>query len=125
MISRYQLIGIGLFLFSSCGLNEAKRCDLTYQERNLRRSVVYGTIDSIYTPELNHGYLRIKIRNSFGHTIYLEQSYMLDQSFYSDIQKGDSIIKRLGFLDVILVKPNGGKKLYRFNCAGIEHDTIR
>ncbi len=57
--------------------------------------------------------------------IYQDQTFELDQTFYKEAVVGDSIIKNIGFLDMILIKPDGSKKLYKFNCAGIPNDTLR
>lgn len=47
----------------------------------------------------------------------------LDYSFYQEISIGDSIIKHKGFLDLILVKKTGHRKVYLFNCPSVMHES--
>lgn len=58
--------------------------------------VIRGVIARIYTPGLNHGMLRVEIRNYTGSIVYHEESMMLDYSFYKEIAVGDSIVKNKG-----------------------------
>ena len=83
---------------------------------------IFGIIDSNYESK-DHGQDVLIIKN-FKKNIQFEPSTYLDHSFFSEYEVGDSLIKRAGFMDVTLIKQNGQKKIYKYNCFDIPHDTL-
>lgn len=103
--------------------NEKISC-LSNMDKIAQQTEIIGLVDTIYVPNFNHGLKKIEIKIQEGQIYIHLQSYELDQTFYDEIEVQDSIIKRKGFLDMIIIKPNGLKKLYRFNCPDIPHDSL-
>ncbi len=120
---RLQILLLTSVIVHSCNF-EKKEC-VSKREKYVQQILIRGIIEGIDEPELNHGLKRVSIKNYTGDLIYHDQTYELDQIFYKEAAVGDSIIKNVGFLDMILIKPDGSKKLYKFNCTGIPNDTLR
>lgn len=120
---RLQILLLTSVIVHSCNF-EKMEC-VSEREKYVQQILIRGIIEGIDEPELNHGFKRVSIKNYSGSMIYLDQTYVLDQTFYKEAVVGDSIIKNIGFLDMILIKPDGSKKLYKFNCTGIPNDSIK
>jgi hypothetical protein len=114
-----------IILLCSCEVNGTRDCILNEYEKSIQTGIIMGRVERKHIPKSNHGRLRIEIKNYTGSMVYHEQSMLLDNSFYEEVEIGDSIIKRKGFLDFIIVKPDGSQKLYQFYCTGVQHDSIR
>ncbi len=111
-----------IVLFASCNLNDNNSC-LTNFDLIEQKKEIYGVVDKIYSNKNNRGLTSVDIKMK---SIEIPYDYLysspLDQSFYKEISIGDSIIKHKGYLDLIVIKPNGSRKLYLFNCPNILHD---
>jgi hypothetical protein len=108
--------------FYSCNF-EKMEC-VSKREKYIKQIPIRGIVEGMNEPDLNHGLKRVSIKNYTGELIYHDQTYDLDQAFYKEVAVGDSIIKNKGFLDMILIKPDGAKRLYKFNCSGLINDSI-
>jgi alpha-galactosidase len=120
---RLQILLLISVIHYSCSSGKIE-C-VSKQEKQLQQILIKGIIEKVDEPDFNHGLKLVVVKNYTGGVIYHHQVYELDQAFYKQVAVGDSIIKNIGFLDIILIKPDGSKKLYKFNCSGLPHDSIK
>jgi hypothetical protein len=104
-----------------CCQNKKNDC-LSSTNHEDKTRVIKGVIDSFYKSK-DHGKPIIVIKESKVSGEFLP-SYFLDHAFFSEYEVGDSLIKRAGFMDVTLIKQNGQKKIYKYNCFDNPHDTL-
>lgn len=113
-----------LILFLSCNIHEKNTCITSYDlmEKDI---AIYGIVKNVYSNKNNRGLTSVDITiNSNAIPYNYLYSPRLDQSFYQEVSIGDSLIKHKGFLDIILVKKTGRRKLYLFNCPNVMHDSL-
>jgi hypothetical protein len=105
----------------NCCKDQANNC-MSLPNLQDKQKSIKGIIDSFYNSN-DHGRPIILIKTSKESTSF-GPSYFLDHSFFTEYELGDSLIKRAGFMDVILIKQDGQKKIYKYNCFNIPHDTL-